>query len=155
MQCPFRSTLYAHDISVLDSFSASQDRSVHRAPAAHTPPAAARRNPGPGCRVPSVGPRPRNNGSSGAEKNARLHIVPRRSVRRSADPITISIASDDAFSVATNQRQINRYRYIVDSKLQYFRGKSLAANSSSSSSCVSCVQKLFLDANRISICLNF
>ena len=88
MQCPLQSSLYAHDISVLDSFSASQDRSVHRAPAAHTP-----RPPRVGTQVPAAECRTaaRNNGSSGAEKNARLHILPRRSVRRSADLITISI----------------------------------------------------------------
>ena len=113
MQCPFRSMLYAHDISVLDSFSASQDRSVHRAPAAHTAPAAARRNPGPGCRVSGRGP-----ATTGAPERRKMrgYTLCRGGVY--ADQLTPSrSASDDAFSVANNHRQINRY--IVDSILQY------------------------------------
>ena len=93
-------------------FSGSQR--APRTSRAHSP-AAARRNPGPGCRVPSVGPRPATTGAPERRK-MRGYTFCRGGVY--ADQLTSSrSASDDAFSVATNHRQINRY--IVDSILQY------------------------------------
>ena len=73
MSCPLQSSLYAHDISVLDSFSASQDRSVHRAPAAHTPrpPRVGTQVPAAECRVSDRGPQQRELRSG--EKCAATH----------------------------------------------------------------------------------
>ena len=156
MQCPFSIQVYAlrpwYQCSrQLLGFSGSQ-----RAPRTSRAHSTGRRASEPRSRLPSAECRaaaPQQRELRSGEKCAATHCAEAECTQISWPHHDQHLISDDAFSVANNHRQINRY--IVDSILQYFRWKSLAANSSSSSSCVSCVQKLFLDANRISICLNF
>ena len=123
--------------------TAHQPRTLHR------PPRVGTQVPAAECRAAAPQQRELRTG----EKCAATHCAEAECTQISWPHHDQHLISDEAFSVATNHRQINRY--IVDSILQYFRGKSLAANSSSSSSYMLCVQKLFLDANRISVCLNF
>ena len=87
--------------------TAHQPRTLHR------PPRVGTQVPAAECRVPGRGP-----ATTGAPERRKMrgYTLCRGGVY--ADQLTPSrSASDDAFSVANNHRQINRY--IVDSILQY------------------------------------